>query len=245
MQRKYYSNTDNPDYGEKIKKFCYLYKYSVAHGYYIYSTLKRTNPKIKPSIFSRNPTRIACIGGGPGTEVIGLCRYFREVEAENLGNLVEVTIFDKEPSWEEACQRILECVSPEINIRLRFVAFDATQPETYSGIDFSGFHLIMANFFASEIRKAKNIGASKGFWKHMFESMGAGKIFLVVDFADSDGRGWDYIDGVIPSSATDVIANKELGMSCPDSKDAILALEMELDHRPKKKAQNFVRVVIT
>lgn len=103
----------------------------------------------------------------------------------------------------------------------------------------------MANFFASEIRKAKIVGASKAFWNHMFRSMGAGKIFLAVDFADNQGEGWRYVDGIIPSTATSVISQSEHGMSCPDSKASILDLEAELDHRPKKNAQNFVKAVIT
>jgi hypothetical protein len=37
MQKKYYSSVENPDYSPSMKKFCYLYKYSVAHGYYIYA----------------------------------------------------------------------------------------------------------------------------------------------------------------------------------------------------------------
>lgn len=245
MQAKYYSSVENPDYSSNLKKFCYLYKYSVPHGYYIYSALKWMRPKIKPSIFSRNPTRIACVGGGPGTEIIGLCRYFREVEAENLGNRVEVTIFDKEPTWEAACRQVLQCVAPGIEIDLKFVAFDATDPATYAALDFSRFHLVMANFFASEIRKAKIVGASKAFWQHMFASMGAGKIFLAVDFADAKGTGWQYIGGIIPSGATTVLSHKTVDMKCPDSKASILTLEAELDHRPKKNAQNFVKAVIT
>jgi hypothetical protein len=245
MQAKYYSSIENPDYSSDTQKFCYLYKYAVAHGYYIYSTLKLLRPKIKPSIFSRNPTRIACIGGGPATEIIGLARYLREVESENVANPVEITVFDREPSWKDPCQRILGCVGPGLNIALRFVRFDATDPASYAGLDFSGFHLVTANFFASEIRKAKIVGASKGFWSHLFASMGAGKIFLAVDFADASGVGWRYIDSMIPSGATDVLADQNIGMSCPDSKVAIQSLENELDHRPKKHAQNFVRAVIT
>jgi hypothetical protein len=245
MQSKYYSAVENPDYASHIKKFCYLYKYSVPHGYYIYVALKWLRPKIKPSIFSRNPTRIACVGGGPGTEIIGLCRYLREIEAENLGHRVEVTIFDKEPSWKEACERVLACVSPGIDIKLKFVTFDATDPATYASIDFSGFVLVMANFFASEIRKAKIVGASRAFWQHMFASMGAGKIFLAVDFADAHGTGWRYIDGIIPTGATSVLSHESVSMSCPDSKACISALEAELDHRPKKNATNFVKAVIT
>jgi hypothetical protein len=245
MQQKYYSAVDNPDYGSIVKQFCYLYKYSVPHGYYIYVALKNLRPKIKPSIFSRSPTRIACVGGGPGTEIIGLSRYFREIEAENIGNRVEVTIFDKEPSWESACRQVLNCVAPGIEIKLTFVQFDATDPATYQNLNFSGFHLVMANFFASEIRKAKIVGASKAFWQHMFGSMGAGKIFLAVDFADTQGAGWRYIESIIPSGATSVLSHPEIAMKCPDSKASILALEAELDHRPKKNAQNFVKAVIT
>lgn len=245
MMAKYYSSVENPDHSSNTQKFCYLYKYAVAHGYYIYSTLKRLRPKIRPSIFSRNPTRIACIGGGPATEIIGLARYMREVESENVGNPVEITVFDREPSWNDACQRILASVGSGLNITLRFVQFDATDHATYAGLDFAGFHLVTANFFASEIRKAKIVGASKGFWTHLFGSMGAGKIFLAVDFADASGIGWRYIDSVIPSGATDVLADQNIGMSCPDSKVTIQSLENELDHRPKKNAQNFVRAVIT
>lgn len=245
MMSRYYSKDENPDYAGNIRKFCYLYKYSVAHGYYIYATLKRLRPKIRPSIFSRNPTRIACVGGGPGTEIIGLCRYLREVEAENLGNRIEVTIFDKEPSWEDSCRRVLACVADGLQIDLRFQTFDATVPASYADIDFSGFHLVMANFFASEIRKAKIVGASKGFWQHMFASMGAGKIFVALDFADAEGIAGRYIDGIIPPGATTVLSDQSLSMTCPDSKASIAALEAELDHRPKKMGQNLVRAVIT
>ncbi len=245
MQNKYYSAIDNPDYSSFIKKFFYLYKYSVPHGYYIYVALKWLRPKIRPSIFSRHPTRIACVGGGPGTEIIGLCRYFREIEADNLGNRVEITIFDKEPSWKEACDRVLACVSPGLDIKLNFVPFDATNPSTYTNIDFSGYHLVMANFFASEIRKAKIVGASKAFWQRMFSSMGAGKIFLAVDFADAGGTGWRYIESIIPAGSTLVVSQPAVGMTCPDSKASVSALELELDHRPKKNAQNFVKAVIT
>ena len=245
MMQKYYSTTDNPDYSPDIKKFCYLYKYAVPHGYFIYATLRRLRPKIRPSIFSHNPTRVACIGGGPGTEIIGLCRYFREVEAENLGNAVEITIFDKEPSWEDACHRVLACVTPDLDVRLRFVEFDATDPDSYSRLDFSGFHLVMANFFASEIRKARIVGASRPFWAHLFNSMGAGKIFVALDFADNGGVAWRYIEGILPPSASAVLSDQVLGMTCPDSKACIAALEAELDHRPKKYAQNLVKAVIT
>jgi len=79
----------------------------------------------------------------------------------------------------------------------------------------------------------------------MFKSMGAGKIFLAVDFADNAGVGWRYIESIIPSGATAVLSQPNVGMSCPDSKASILKLEAELNHRPKKNATNFEKAIIT
>lgn len=245
LNAKYYSKTDNPDYGPNIKKFCYLYKYSVAHGYYIFSVLKRLGPKIKPAIFSRSPTKIACIGGGPGTEIIGLCRYLRDSEPGNIKNPIEITIYDKELTWQDSCKIITSCAGVGIQIDLKFIQFDATDVGSYQNLDFSKFHMVMANFFISEIRKAKIVGATARFWKHLFASMGSGKVFIALDFADTDGFGWKHLNGILPINHVVVLSDETLKMSCPDSKICIQELETELDHRPKKNATNFVKAIIT
>ncbi|MBS0481802.1 MAG: hypothetical protein JSR96_06535 [Proteobacteria bacterium] len=245
LQLKYYSKEDNPDYSPNIKKFCYLYKYVVPHGYFIYSTFKRLRREIKPAIFSRNPTRIACIGGGPGTEILGLCRYLRECEADYAGHKIELIVFDRELSWRESCDMILDSVGNDLNIVLKFVQFDATISASYEAIDFSKFHFVTSNFFMSEIRKAKIVGATGKFWKFLFKSMGSGKVFVAIDFADADGSGWAHLKGILPKNHVSVIADPALTMSCPDSKTCILELKAELDHRPKKNAQNYVMAVIT
>lgn len=245
LHQKYYSKVENPDYSADIKKFCYLYKYSVAHGYYIFRALQKLADEITPPPLSRNPTRIACIGGGPGTEILGIARYLREIEKKSKGHKVKITIFDKEKSWKAACERVLECVKGDLDITFKFVQFDATDPSTYNEIDFSRFHIVMSNFFLSEIRKAKIIGKSASFWKQMFASMGSGKVFLAVDFADSEGQATRYVDSILPAKAIEVVNVPLLKLSCPDHKADIAALEAELDHRPKKNADNFIRAIIT
>lgn len=245
LQQKYFSAIDNPDYGGNLKKFCYLYKYSVAHGYYIYQALKLLDKKIEPPIFSRKITRIACIGGGPGTELIGIARYVRKCAPDAKGRAIEVTVYDREGTWEIACEQVLLCVKQDLNLKLKFVQFDATSPHSYEHIDFSKYHLVMANFFLSEIRKAKIVGKTAGFWKFLFTSMGPGKVFLAVDFADAGGLAAKYVTSITPSKAIQVVDEPLVKMSCPDSKIAIAALEGEIDHRPKKNAENFVISFIT
>ena len=78
LNKNYFSPVNNPDYGASLKKFAYLYKYSVAHGFFIFSALC-TIKHSKLGWFSGTKTlRIACIGGGPGSEIMGIVRYLKK-----------------------------------------------------------------------------------------------------------------------------------------------------------------------
>lgn len=246
LQNKYYSKSDNPDYSSKLNKFCYLFKYSVAHGYYVFHSLKRARVTIGKELFSSSGMRIACIGGGPGSEIIGVLRYIREIEPQNRSIPIEIVVFDKEPTWEKVCTRVLECMPSASNVSVKFVEMDATNPSSYAPIDFSVFGIVISSFFMSETRKLRIATAARPFWKAMLGTMQKGAWLVALDFADNDGLNWNYLSSVIGSAGrpfVDIISDSAVGMSCPDSKAAILALETELDHRPKKNATNLVRVM--
>lgn len=245
FQKKYYSKLENPDYSGNIKKFCYLYKYSVAHGYFLYRALLKIDRKVKPRLFERNITKVACIGGGPGSEIIGISRFLNEKGGFHLKNKVEITIFDREPSWENSCKLIYNCVSKDINVVFKFKQFDATDHKTYSKIDFSHFSHVFCCFFSSEIRKASIENKAKPFWKYLFDSLGPSRVFIAIDFRDNAGQGIRYLNSVIPSKRTILIEDDFFDESCPDSKACIIDLEHELNHRPKKKGQNFLKSFIT
>jgi hypothetical protein len=78
LYKNYYSPVHNPDYASGLKKFAYLYKYSVAHGYFIFSALCRVKHTKFGWFSGTDVLKIACIGGGPGSEIMGIVRYLKK-----------------------------------------------------------------------------------------------------------------------------------------------------------------------
>lgn len=245
FEKKYYSDSENPEYIGSVRKFCYLYKYSVAHGYFLYRLLKRINGKVKPQLFDRPTTKVACIGGGPGSEIIGICRFLNEIGGPVSKKRVEITVFDREDSWEKSCELITDCVSKGLNVTFKFVTFDATEPSTYQDIDFSKFSHVISCFFMSELRKSNYPNKTKLFWKYLFKSLGRKRVFIAIDYRDSSGLALNYLNSVIPPKRNALYEDDYFDESCPDSKESIIDIEADLDHRPKKNGKNFVRAFIT
>ena len=61
------------DYSAPVKRFAYIYKYTVAHADYIMQ-LVRGQKAIRDLLHQGNP-KIACLGGGPGSDLFGILKY--------------------------------------------------------------------------------------------------------------------------------------------------------------------------
>ena len=246
MQSKYFSKTDNPDYSSPLHKFCYLFKYTIANGYYVFRTLKLAREKARKDLFPPQGMRIACIGGGPGSEIVGVARYLREIEPHHRSVPLEFVVFDRERTWETVGKKVVECLSDCPNISVVFIEMDATDPSSYTRVDFSRFGIVVSSFFLSETRKQRIATVTRKFWRYMLGSLSRGTWLVAVDFADASSWNLSYLATALASAGRpffDVVNEAAITMSCPDSKAAILALEAELDHRPRKNATNLVRVV--
>jgi hypothetical protein len=242
LQKNYYSALYNPNYGSVPKKFAYLFKYAVPHGYYVYVALRSAGAPVT-SILAAPVSRVACIGGGPGSEIIGLHRYLEYRGLNNAGRTLAIDIYDKEPSWDAVCAELVAELPFKVEIEINFYALDATDPSSYEKIDFSEYDIVISSFFLSETRKLKIATACRKFWRHLLNTMREGSILLVLDYADSDGRNRQYLASVLNEHETeDICTEDSVEMWCPDSKDCIEDLAVEFDHRPKKKGTNFYRI---
>jgi Putative SAM-dependent methyltransferase len=244
LNKNYFSSVDNPNYGTSLKKFAYLYKYSVAHGYFIFAALC-TVKHAKLHWFSEsNILRIACIGGGPGSEIMGIVRYLKRRTLDAAGKRIVITIYDKEPTWKGLCNALLGEIDHDCQIDLKFVAMDATAKESYAGQDYSNFDLIISSFFMSETKKLGIAAKSKAYFRHVFGSMKNGSAIVLLDYADKDGKNWAYAEGLVAEFDHFEALSSEpsVAMSCPDDKACLLDLESELDHRPKKNGTNFLKI---
>lgn len=244
LNKNYFSPVNNPDYRTSLKKFAYLYKYSVAHGYFIFSALCTAKHAKLGWFKETNVLRIACIGGGPGSEIMGIVRYLKKRALDAADKRVVVTIYDKEPTWKGLCIALLNQIDHDCQIALKFVEMDATERATFIDQDYSNYDLIISSFFMSETKKLGIAAKSKAYWRHVFGSMKNGSAIVLLDYADNDGKNWAYADGLVAEFEhfESLSSEASVAMSCPDDKGCLLDLETELDHRPKKNGTNFLKV---
>jgi hypothetical protein len=241
LNKNYYSLTDNPSYGSVPKKFAYLFKYAVPHGHCVATALRLGGAPIK-NLLSQDTCRIACIGGGPGSEIIGLCKYLENKGLNEPNRTLVIDIYDKEPSWDAVCAELIAELPFKVEVDINFHELDAAEQDSYVDINFSEYDLVISSFFLSETRKLKIATPCRKFWKHLLNTMREGSILLVLDYADSQGRNRQYLASVLAEHETEGLYSSECLMICPDSKDCILDLETELDHRPRKNCENFLHI---
>jgi hypothetical protein len=62
-----------PDFQDPVSRFAYVYAYVPAHAHWVSELISWTPEAI--DVFEKDKVRIACIGGGPGSDLIGILKY--------------------------------------------------------------------------------------------------------------------------------------------------------------------------
>ena len=77
--RKLGSEDRDPiDYKDPAIRFAYVYKYTASHGDYVVQALEAARKAQKGDLFKSDSLRLSCIGGGPGSDVIGVLKYLSD-----------------------------------------------------------------------------------------------------------------------------------------------------------------------
>ena len=148
------------DYSNAVKRFAYIYKYTVAHADYIMQLIKASNELRE--LLDKRSIEVACLGGGPGSDLLGILKFLIQTGAKDLS--LKCYIFDKERAW----------------------GTDATTWASYQ--KFLRADLFTLSYFLSEVWKIKD--AAEPFFEHCLSQMKSGSMILFVDNNDSRFRDW-------------------------------------------------------
>jgi hypothetical protein len=69
------------DYSNAVKRFAYIYKYTVAHADYIMQIIKRNTELCE--LLDKKSIEVACLGGGPGSDLLGILKYLIQTGAKD------------------------------------------------------------------------------------------------------------------------------------------------------------------
>lgn len=175
------------DYSESATRLGYIYKYVTCHSNLVY---KRIRLSALSALFDTAAVRVACLGGGPGSDFLGILKYCSDYD-----KICELKchLFDREIAWGEAWEDVDDKISAGNKLRTRTVyqPLDVTDPYTYQAKTkyLRQSDVFTMIYFASEVYSFLKDGAD-AYFDHLFSGMRQGAQVLYVDNNSSEFTNW-------------------------------------------------------
>ena len=173
------------DYSDPLKRFAYIFKYTVAHADYIMQLIRK-DARLR-ELFTVDNLEVACLGGGPGSDLLGILKYMIQEGIKDCS--LTCYIFDKERSWGDSWSDVARILKPPFNMFPIFQQLDVTDATTWKSYHkFLRADLFTLSYFLSEVWKIKT--DAEPFFIHCMSKMKNGAMMLFVDNNSSSFTGW-------------------------------------------------------
>jgi hypothetical protein len=170
--------TGGPDFSKAVTRFAYVYMYVPAHAHWVYELIQMS-PEAA-AVFDSEKVRIACIGGGPGSDLVGILKYL-DTRSDDAPTIF-CEIVDGCVQWKQTWSDIGYTLDLGSSLLTDYVIHrvgDADvwdHPTKFTKADFFTF-----NFFISEI---VSLGAAA--WEYVEEVLAQAKSGAILLFNDNN-----------------------------------------------------------
>lgn len=224
------------DYSAPETRLAYVYTYVASHADWVYQVIKSTRKSLGDALLEKERLVVTCLGGGPGSEFVGLVQFLTEEKSESLKS-VTTYLCDHEQAWADCWTEIGPEVEATFNLSANFQGLDVTDVASWSKQKkFLSADLFMSVFFASEISRFGN--ASDQFWAEVSASAKSGAMMLIID---NNGTSFvDYVQKKIIGSAWDVAESgaKDFRPSSHEEKSALGKHLKNFERLPRMKGDS-------
>jgi Putative SAM-dependent methyltransferase len=246
LSKKYENLEDfNPadiDYNDPATQFAYVYRYTTAHANIVFQLIR--DIKTLTDAFDVEKLTVGCLGGGPGSDILGILKfmYLRGASPNGLKRLT-FTICDKEPAWSETWHNVDGKIETPFSFSVsnHFLSADVTEVKALRTAQrISGARLFTMIYFLSEIYA--NREDTRGFFVHLFDKAEPGTLLFFVD--NSRHAFYSWFDEVAISAGLEIVANEDyfLFQTEADEDKEALGLYYGKFGYPKLKAEIAYRV---
>ena len=192
MSCEYYSGS-RPEipFGNLCYRSAYLYKYAPANALAVEAVLNddANNQRLISSLLtSKQRISLCCLGGGPGSEILGIAKW---IERRRVGQVIlDVLVTDKYREWDHEWKSLVRAVNSNRvqslralpTITGRFAQIDVEDPSdaSYFGCG-SGFDLYIVSYVVSHIFTSEGLSRFGQFIDPLLSAAPKGAKFLFID----------------------------------------------------------------
>lgn len=172
------------EYDEPITRFAYIYRYVACHANIVREHIADT--QALRELFTRDRVAVTSLGGGPGSEILGIAQHLRDTGASPK---VSCTVYDRDQSWADSWHNIHEKLDLSLRFFPMFKYLDVKDAKSWQREkEYLSSDLFSMVFFLSEVYKHKE--AAEEYFTHLFENAKSGALFLVVDNSSGGFKEW-------------------------------------------------------
>jgi hypothetical protein len=177
------------NYTDAARRFAYVYKYVTCHSNLVFTRIE--DSKELKALFKNDEVQVACIGGGPGSELLGILKYCAEY---GVSPKLKFLLFDGEiawaETWEDIDDKLKEADEKAPATRTIYEPLDVTKPEQYEHKSkyLKQSDLFVMVYFVSEVFSFMD--KAQDYFDHLFSGMKKGALILYIDNKHSSFTTW-------------------------------------------------------
>jgi len=163
------------NYAHPAIRFAYIFKYVTSHSHLVFQAIHGCPESA--SIFDLQRVRVSCIGGGPGSDFLGILKYL--IRSGKKPD-VRFYLFDKEQSWADSWCDIEDNACVNFRFSTQYQHFDVAKSTDWTPhTKYLQSDLFTMIFFMSEVHGLRP--NSDAFFQNLFSKAKQGAFFLFID----------------------------------------------------------------
>ena len=201
--RREYNRKKRPEipFGDPVYRLAYLYEYAPANALAVEAVLNddaKNQRLISGLLTSKQCISLCCLGGGPGSEVVGVAKWIVRQQLDTTQ--LEVLVTDKYPQWKDQWKSVRDTLNtnfsaggavsakiPPLVLSRGFAKVDVINP-AYARLQAlrRGFDLYVVSYVVSHIYTSEDLSLFRQFMQSVIDSAPNGSKFLFIDRNESD-----------------------------------------------------------
>jgi hypothetical protein len=211
-------------YAPAETRFAYVYTYVAAHADFVYQVLNRTAESFGDHVAAKEKAIISCVGGGPGSELVGFLQFLTSHENSKL-KVLTAYLLDREQAWADCWTEIGEHTVGEIHLQSNFQSLDVTDENTWNKQKkFFAADFFLMSYFASEISRMGD--ASAKFWAEMSSKPNSGSLMLVMDSDHSTFN--DFVEEYVIGDGWNILKSDSVQLT-PSGREQTSDMQVHID----------------
>jgi Putative SAM-dependent methyltransferase len=192
-------------YDDPLCRLGYLYRHATANATLFEWVLSRSKYLKTKLLEAKGGTlQICSVGGGPGTELLGLAKYLLQ-NSDRIPRKISFAVLDNFPQWSETWHQLAEKIEATLDAALAakgkkspiiadsFIHFDLLDKKSYKDYlhRFSKIDVVVFNYLFSENKS--RLDEAVAAVKHLVKVTPSECVFVVIDRFEHDG---EFSEGV-------------------------------------------------